>query len=197
MTQRIPLNKFAMVLKGTTPAPSVSSNEGVPFIGQSEVSGGGHAPLRRLQVLPDEDGPEPTYLQREDLVLSSLDSKRRVLMVSELIDGAVLGRECLAIRLDSSWRPVEPTFLLAWMKTEDFKCQADALATGTTMPRLTQRALEAVQVPLLTPKHQERVTTMAKKFDAATAALRLTLAQIEELEGIELELAFLEDSHEG
>ena len=197
MTQRIPLNKFAKVLKGTTPAPQVSSIEGLLFVGQSEVSSGGNALLRRMQVLPDEDSPEPTYLQLGDLVISSLDSKRRVLMVSELADGAVLGRECLAVRLESNWQPVMPTFLMAWMKSDDFRRQADALATGTTMPRLAQRSLEAVQVPLLMPKHQEQVAAIAYKFDTATAALRSTLAQVEELEGIELELAFLEDSDEG
>lgn len=196
MTQRIPLNKFAKVLKGTTPAPQVSSIEGLLFVGQSEVSSGGNAPRKRVQVLLDDDSPEPTYLQLGDLVISSLDSKRRVLMIGELADGAVLGRECLAVRLENSWRPVMPTFLMAWMKTDDFLRQADALTTGTTMPRLAQRSLEVVQVPLLTPMHQERVAAIAHKFDAATAALRSTLAQVDELEGIELELAFLEGSDE-
>ena len=196
MIQRIPLNKFARVLKGTTPAPQVSSAEGLPFVGQSEVSSGGTSPLRRVPVLLDEDSPEAIYLQLGDLVISSLDAKRRVLLVREEASGAVLGRECLAIRLESNWQPVVPAFLMAWMKTDDFFRQADALTTGTTMPRLTQRSLEAVQVPLLTPKRQERVTGIARKFDAATSALRLNLAQIEELEGIELELAFLEDADE-
>lgn len=193
----IPLGLFAKVLKGITPAPRVYSTKGQYFIGQSEVTSGGNALLRRVQVLPDDDGPEPTYLQLGDLVISSLNPKRRVLMVNELADGAILGRECLAVRLEGSFQPVTPKFLMAWMKTDDFVRQADALTTGTTMPRLSQRSLEEVQVPLLTPKHQELVAAIAYKFDTATAALRSTLAQVEELEGIELELAFLEDSDEG
>ena len=193
----IPLELAAEVLKGTTPAPQVNSIKGLYFIGQSEVRSGGNAPLRRVQVLPEDDGPEPTYLQLGDLVISSLDPKRRVLMVNEVVDGAILGRECLAVRLHRNRQFFTPKFLMAWMKTDDFLRQADALTTGTTMPRLTQRALGAVQVPLLTPKNEERVTSIAHKFDVATGALRLTLAQVEELEGIELELAFLEDSNEG
>lgn len=192
----LPLGLCAKVLKGTTPAPRENSTKGLYFIGQSEVRSGGHALLRRVQVFPD-DGPEPTYLQLGDLVISSLGPKRRVLMVNELADGAILGRECLAVRLPSNRKYFTPKFLMAWMKTDDFVRQVDALTTGMTMPRLTQRSLEDVQVPWLTPKHQELVTAIADKFDTATAALRSTLAQVEELEGIELDLAFLEDSDEG
>jgi len=192
----LPLELFAKVLKGTTPAPRENSIKGLYFIGQSEVRSGGNVLQRRVQVLPDDDGPEPTYLQLGDLVISSLDPKRRVLMVNELADGAILGRECLAVRPESNRQFFAPKFLMAWMKTDDFARQADALTTGTTMRRLTPRSLGEIQVPLLTSKHQERVVAIADKFDTATAALRSTLAQVEELEGIELDLAFLEDSDE-
>jgi hypothetical protein len=78
------------------------------------------------------------------------------------------------------------------MKTEDFRRQADTLATGFTMPRLTQRSLASMEIPLLSAQRQALVVALSEKFEATTMALRTTLAQVEELESVELELAFVE-----
>ncbi len=193
MSQRIPLNKFATVLRGATPAPKEDSVEGTPFIGQSEVGHGGAQPLRRVDLQSVDDFAEPTYLHANDLVVASMDSKRRVLMVTESTEGAVLGRECLAVRLEASWRPISASYLYAWMKTDDFHRQADSMATGVTMPRLTQRSLGSIEVPLLEASRQDWVVRLSEKFETSTKSLRTTLAQMEELESLEIELAFLED----
>ena len=192
MSQRIPLNKFATVLRGATPAPKEDFIEGTPFIGQTEVGRGGIQPLRRVDLQSVDDFAEPTYLLANDLVVASTDSQRRVLMVTESTEGAVLGRECLAVRLEVRWRPVSAGYLHAWMKTDDFRRQADTLATGITTPRLTQRSLGSIEVPLLDLVRQDWVVRLSKKFETSTKSLRTTLAQMEELESLELELAFLE-----
>jgi restriction endonuclease S subunit len=194
MSQRITLNKFAEVLGGITPAPTEDSADGALFIGQSEVGSGGTQLLRRVDLHSDEDLGEPIILRAGDLVLASRDSRRRVLLVTESTDGAVLGRECLAVRLEGSWRPVTPTFLMAWMKTDDFRRQADTLVTGSTMPRLTKRSLASIEVPLMNANRQALLTALSEKFEVTTTALRTTLAHVEELESIELELAFVEDT---
>ena len=193
MRQRIPLNKFTTILRGVTPAPKEEIGEGLPFIGQMELGHGGAQPLRMVRYQSQADEVEPTYLRANDLVIAAMDSKRRVYMVPESAEGAVLGRECLAVRVESTWHPVSAHYLLAWMNTADFRRQADAMAAGIAMPRLTQKSLGSLEVPLADSARQDRIVNLSMQFGKAIGDLRTTLAQVEELESIELEIAFGDD----
>lgn len=192
MTQRIALGKFAGILRGTTPSHIDETGRGPIFVGQTEVTGGVGAPTRHVE-LTDGEGTSPVFLTPGDIVMGSLDQKHRALLIDDSRRGAVLGRDCLAVRIDGgNWTPMSPQFIAVWTKTEDFQHQAVALATGTVMPRLTHKGLALVEVPILEPARQAQIVKLARQFEDATSSVRATLQELEQLEAIEIELAFLE-----
>lgn len=192
MTQRIAFSKFTRILRGTTTSQIDETGLGPIFVGQNEIAGGGGTPTRHVE-LSDGDGAGPVFLVPGDIVLGSLDQKRRALLIGDSRRGAVLGRDCLAIRIEEgNWKPMSPEFITVWTKTEDFQRQVGALATGTVMPRLTHRTLGLVEIPVLEPARQSQIVTLARQFEDATSSVAATLQELEQLEAIEIELAFLD-----
>lgn len=194
MTQHLELGQFATILRGTTPAHTVDHDGGPVFIGQTEVVGGLRAPRRYVDTLRKVERSVPVLLQLGDVVFAAVDRSHRALVIGQTLQGAYLGRECLAVRFPHNFQKLSPEFLAVWARSDDFQRQAEMLMTGTTMPRLTHRALASMVVPVLTSERQSRVAEVAGKIDAATTALQVSLDSLTVLEGLELELAFLEDA---
>ena len=67
------------------------------------------------------------------------------------------------------------------------------MAAGIAMPRLMQKSLGSLEVPLVDSARQDRIVNLSMQFGKAIGDLRTTLAQVEELESIELEIAFGDD----
>jgi restriction endonuclease S subunit len=186
------VSQVAEVLRGTTPAPKDSDNDGPIFIGQTEVTSGAYGTMRHV-VMNDEDQKlAPVLLEPGDVVIASMDRSHHALLIREDMREAVLGRECVAIRLSSNVESLTPSFLAIWARSDDFVRQADAMMTGTTMPRLTMKALGTMMVPLPDRDVMLSIEATAKKYDDAIRAASDTLEQLKVLQDLELDLAIQE-----
>jgi len=186
MNQRIKIEKISTIIRGHTPTNFANSGKGYVFVGQAEIAQGG----KGAQRFVEEVSSQTTFLTVGDIAIASMDQTFRILVVDDALAGAVLGQHCSAIRIDEADSLITPRYLAAWMRTEDFRRQAAVLTTGVTMPRLGPRELAMVDVPFLPLDRQERIAVLADQFREARESVRTTLSQIEELESVELELAF-------
>lgn len=178
------VREVADVLLGTVPANTVEAHGGSAFFGLAEITADGRGPLRFV----NDVGTRPVRLAVGDVVIARLGSVGASTIVRERHVGAVLGRECLAIR--STTDQVAGSWLHIWALSTDFKNQAERHTSGVTMPRLDPRALRDFELPLPAREHQVRVGAMLERFDVAIDLTGTVLRELTELREVEVDLAF-------
>lgn len=189
MNQRIPLAKVATIIRGLTHASDAFADSGPVFIGQSEVTQSGNVAPRFVKGGIDN----LVKLEAGDIVIASMDQTQRVLVIGDQLVGSVLGHGCLAIRVEQSSSLASSAFLAAWMRTDDYRRQANTLFSGVTIARLGAKELGAIELPLLPQRRQEALVVLADQFQNARESLTVALAHVEQLERIELEIFFREN----
>jgi hypothetical protein len=179
------LGELAAALRGRTPANTVSEPDGPPFFGMMEITARGRATAR--YVSPETDLEGAVFLQEGDVVLPLMESVASPVVITVDTAGAVLGRECAALRVTSP--DLRPAWLSEWAASDDFKFQVAQHVSGTTMPRLPLRALEAFTITLRPLEDQLALEELAQRFDAAIATTTKTLGELEKLRATEMQIA--------
>ncbi len=177
------LGDVATIIRGTVPAKPTDSEEGVPFFGIAEISAGGAGAPRRVE--PD-DGKRPTILRAGDVVVALMSNIGQSALITSRHEGAALGRECAAIR------PAGPeasgAWIYVWTQSAQFRDQAIRHTTGTTMPRLSYRALSDLTIPIPPLKKQREAEEMLNGFDTALLKVGELQSYLTELRTLEVEL---------
>jgi len=172
-----------------TPAKTTTVPDTPVFFGLEEISHGG---VISRYIEPELDLRRAVYLEHGDVVLALLGNIGAAAVVSDAAAGAILGRECAALRL----RPGEPRITPQWLRlalgASPFRLHARAMATGTTMPRLSSRALGEMTIPVPPSEVQRDLVDRMAKFDDAIEAQRTLLNSLVALRGAEIELSMNE-----
>ncbi len=183
------LGDLATVFKGRVAAKTVADGDGPRFFGIAEISAHGATAPRYVDPVADLD--EAVFLQPGDIVVALLGDIGNAVMVNERAAGAVLGRECAALRVTAAGH-VLPSWLYAWTASQEFKSQVMLHTSGTTMPRVSTRAIEDFTLPLPSLDRQRELEQLVDRFDAALTATATALQHMEELRTLEMDLAVAE-----
>lgn len=188
------LGDIATVLRGTVPAKPTDSDDGVPFFGITEITAGGTGDLRRVDLGGDaalkarkstDAGGGPVAVQSGDVVVALMSNIGQAALVSPRHAGAVLGRECALIRPADE---VTGAWIYAWTQSTQFRDQVTRHTSGSTMPRLSYRALADMVVPVPPDDQQLRAEQLLADFDDALRKIDAVRAYLTELRTLELEL---------
>jgi restriction endonuclease S subunit len=184
------IGEIAEVLRGATPAKRVETDleepKGIPFFGLHEITDGG---TTHRSLEPSVSTERAVILRRGDVVVALLGAIGTAAIVSEETDGAVLGRECAALRLRSGEDRLTPEWLHLAFESWPVRERARAMATGQTMPRLTPKALGELVIPTPPLKVQAKLIDRIARFDEAIKWQEDLLTTLRELRGWEIELA--------
>lgn len=191
MTTHVRLRDVARVFAGTVPAKTDDTPGQPEFFGIAEISAEGAAPLRYVEEGTNLD--KAVFLETGDVVIALLGDVGHAALVDDEHSGAVLGRECAALRVNDS-TILRPIWLYAWARSAVFKSLAQAMATGATMPRIRTRAIEEFEVPLPPLRQQDKLADLMAHFDSAISTTSGALFELHELRRIEIERAVLEAS---
>jgi hypothetical protein len=186
--QKRDLRSVADVFRGTVPASEFNDDGTERFFGMTEIGRAGQGPVRRVTLSEDNKGA--VRLMEGDVAVVLMGRIGSSTLIDAEAAGAILGRECVALRASSP--DVLPVWLYAWTQSPDFADQARRYAKGTTMPRLGTRDLLGFDIPLPAIDQQRKITETLNRFQAAKKATSETLANLEQLEQLELTLAFRE-----
>ncbi len=190
MTSDLTVHDVAEVLRGVTPAKTVDGEgdepKGPPFFGLHEITDGGTT-SRFLEQSVSTD--RAVLLRQGDVVVALLGAIGAVAIVNEETDGAVLGRECAALRLRSGEDRLTSEWLELVFESWPVRERARAMATGQTMPRLTPKALGELALPVPRREVQDTLVERIAKFDEAIMRQEVLLVTLRELRGWEIELA--------
>ncbi len=177
------LGDVATILRGTVPAKPTDSEDGVPFYGIAEISAGGTGAQRLVE--PD-DGKPPTILHAGDVVVALMSNIGQSALLTSRHEGAVLGRECAVIR------PAGPeatgAWIYVWTQSAQFRDQAVRHTSGSTMPRLSYRALSDLTIPIPSLEQQGGAEQMLDEFDSALWKVGQLRSYLTELRTLEVEL---------
>jgi hypothetical protein len=179
------LGDLVTVLRGRDAANTVSDPAGPRFFGIAEISARGGTAPRYLA----EDGAlaDRVLLGEEDVVVALLGNIGNATLVPHTAEGSVLGRECVALRVTSP-DVLRPAWLCAWLSTQEFRAQVAQNTSGTTMPRLTPKALTDFTVVVPPLDKQLKIEELVRRFDRAIATTAASLGQLEALQTAELQL---------
>jgi Type I restriction modification DNA specificity domain len=183
MTPPTRLGDVAEVVNGRIPAKTVDTGDGPRFFGLAEISG---HPLRVIE--PGIDLKQATYLRAGDVVVALLGDLGASAIVDADDAGAVLGRECAAVRITAPGLLL-PSWLYAWTKSQHFQDQIAGNASGTTMPRVTSRALADFSLPIPPRSTQEQLEATTHCLDVALRSTKDLIRNVEDLRQAEVDLA--------
>jgi restriction endonuclease S subunit len=182
------LGELVDVVSGAVPAKPTDEPIGEPFVGITEISAGGAAAPRHVAM---DDVPHGApRLAVGDVAIALMSNIGSSLFVTPRHEGAVLGRECAMLRPRAA--EVTGAWLYVWTQSEDFAQQVERHVTGTTMPRLSRRALSDFALPLPDLDTQIEAQRLLADFDAALAKAGQVVADLTELRRIELQLLISE-----
>lgn len=185
---RHPLGELVEVISGVVPAKPAEIPDGESFVGIAEITAGGAAVPRQV---PAEEVPlHAPRLRAGDIAIALMSSIGSALLVTARHDGAVLGRECAALRPSSD--EVTGPWLYVWTQSQDFADQVERYTTGGTMPRLSRRSLAAFTLPVPDAAAQGKVQDLLREFDEAIEKTGQVLADLTELRRTELQLLVAE-----
>lgn len=181
------LGDVATITRGTVPAKPTDSEDGVPFFGIAEISAGGTGAPRLVE--PDEGKP-PTILRAGDVVVALMSNIGQSALITSRHEGAVLGRECAVIR--PAGPEVNGAWIYVWTQSAQFRDQAVRHASGSTMPRLSYRALSNLTIPVPPLERREELLRDAQQlleeFDSALWKVGQLQSYLTELRTLEVEL---------
>jgi hypothetical protein len=195
MVQRTRIGDIADVLRGTTAANTVDEANAPRFFGLAEIS------ERRISEprYPDQtaDLSRAVYLKAGDVVIALLGRLGESALIDEQLAGAVLGRECAAIRLRGQGVAVTPGWLYAWTRSHAFRQLVETRSSGTTMPRLSVRSLKELEIPIAPMDLQRSTADRLAELGAAIEAMDRTSTALRRLRDIEIDLAVMDEWGEG
>ena len=174
---------MADVLQGRVPAKTIDTGQGTRFFGIAEISG---QEPRSLEA--GTDLSRAVYLQTGDIVIALLGDLGKSAMIDDRAAGAVLGRECAALRITQNERLL-PSWLHAWTESQDFRQQIARHASGTTMPRVSTRTLADLVLPLPSLSCQQELAAKIGQFDAVLKTTEEMVRNLQELRAAEVNLA--------
>jgi restriction endonuclease S subunit len=187
MSRSYRLGDLTRTLRGRVPANTVDDPVGPRFFGIAEISARGRSAPRYIER-GTEQLDDAAILEEGDVVISLLGNIGDATIIESGAAGAVLGRECAALRVTAQ-DVLRPAWLSAWTASDEFRSQVARDTSGTTMPRLSPRALENFTVTVPSLVRQLEVDGLVRRFDAAIATTATTLQQLEALRVAELQLA--------
>jgi hypothetical protein len=182
------LGELVDVVGGAVPAKPTDDAVGEPFVGITEISAGGAAAPRRVATDDVPDGAP--RLEVGDVAIALMSNIGSSMLVTPRHEAAVLGRECAMLRPRVA--DITGAWLYVWTQSEDFAQQVERHVTGTTMPRLSRRALSDFVLPVPDRDAQSEAQRLLADFDAALAKAGQVLADLTELRRIELQLLISE-----
>jgi hypothetical protein len=185
MTDELLVSDFADVLRGVTPSKTTNEPGSAAFFGLHEISNGGFAG-RFLE--PATDLERTVVLQQGDVVVALLGHIGDAAVVSEEASGSVLGRECAAIRLHSGEHRLTPQWLRLVLQSRSMRERAQSMATGTTMPRLSAKALSAFAIQVPPADRQHEAVDRIQKLESAIKAQRDVIKALTSLRDAEIDL---------
>ena len=161
MKPRTMLHEVADVRQGSaTYATDIPTSEGADARRQRVFGLQQFAYSERVKpryASPMEDNSALAELRKGDIVVGlSGEVLGETVLVGRRFDGAVLGRDCAAIRLMSDSGLI-PDWFYAWTRTQDYRGQVEREVAGTAIRRLTPHALRSLSVPMFTQEEQQRL----------------------------------------
>jgi restriction endonuclease S subunit len=181
------LGELMRTLRGRVPANTVEDPVGPRFFGIAEISARGRSAPRYIER-GTEQLEDAAILEEGDVVISLLGKIGDATIVDAAAAGAVLGRECAALRVVAE-DVLLPAWLSAWTASDEFRSQVARDTSGTTMPRLSTRALENFTVTVPSLDRQGEIDGLVRQLDTAIATTATALQQLEALRVAELQLA--------
>jgi restriction endonuclease S subunit len=179
------LTEITIALKGRTPANTVFEPAGSAFFGIEEITAHVAVPTRFVPPGTDLDGA--VFLEEGDVVVALLGRIGAAALISTQTSGAVLGRECVALRIATP--DIRPAWLCEWFGSDEFRAQAAQHVSGTTMPRLPVKALSQFAISPAPVEDQAALEELANRFDVAIATTTKTLEDLQSLRAAEMQLA--------
>jgi restriction endonuclease S subunit len=186
VTVGLTIGDVADVLRGTTPANTIQRSDGIGFFGLAEISNGGIVTRSPEQ---EPDWRRAVTLQEGDIVIALLGKIGQVAIIDATAAGSILGRECAAIRIRPSEDGMTARWLYLALQSDQIRGFLESLATGSTMPRLSVKALAGVRVPAPALAQQNAAGDQVSKFDDAIRAHERVLAVLRTLRSTEIDLA--------
>lgn len=184
ISSRRPLGELAEILGGAVPARPSETLGSEMLVGVVEISAGGAAVPRFVST--DGVPPDAPRLSPGDTAVALMSGVGSSLLITERHQGALLGRECAALRPRTP--EVTGSWIYVWTQSEDFAQQVERHTTGTTLPRLSRRALSTFTFPVPGITTQMEAQALLADFDAALAKTGQVVADLTELRRIELQL---------
>lgn len=183
--QTAQLGDVAQILRGQVPAKVSDEGDGSRFFGIAEISG--HIPR---VVESGVDVEHAVHLQAGDVVVALLGERTlgAAALVGDRAEGAVLGRECAALRVTARGRLL-PSWLYAWTKSRHFEEQVRRHASGGSMSRISIKYLAEFTLPLPPRPDQERLETEMARLDEALRSTADLIRDLEVLRDAEIDLA--------
>ena len=187
------LSEVAAVLHGTllvrAAATPTDDSRGLRFFGADEIESGGTGAPRFVDAESLASGAKhPVRLLAGDVVIASTRRGARSALVDQRDEGAVLCGRCVVIRptvpeLTGAW-------IYAWIRSAGYADQAARHRSGTTLPRLSPRALLAFRIPVPPLERQTQAAQMLELFDSAIVDVDQVRQCLADLRALEIELLF-------
>ena len=187
MTRQAILGDVAEIFPGRSIDRKHRTNDGVAVFGLDQVAG---RPLELPPCIDESALPKRvTRLRAGDVVLALVGRTGRAALIGPHYDGAVLDRECAAIRVHDPAGAVTAGWLHLWARSGDCRTQMDAHTTGATIPRVPVSAVRRFTLPLVSREEQQAATSRLDNLEAALVATRDTFELLERLLAVETDLA--------
>ena len=178
------LGSVAKILRGTAPLKPSDSKTGVPLFGTVEVSA--RDLVQPKFVDADELGTHPVFLKAGEVVVALAGQAGQSRLVTPPYDGAVLGRECAIVRPANP--DLTPMWTYIWTQSTLFRDQVFRHTAGTTLPRLSHKALSTFKIPVPPLEDQHRAERLLRELDVALARVGDMHSQLKELRELRLDL---------
>jgi restriction endonuclease S subunit len=187
MTDHVILSDIAYVTRGEIPPKADRVTQGDLVFGLAELSESRQGERRYVDQDAGVRGKPRTQL--DDLVVALAGDVGLAALVSSDYSGALLSRDCAAVRLQPGVVSLTPQWLYAWSQSAAFRSLIDRGMTGASVPRLSMRALERFVVPVPPIETQRTFAEILRAFDAAIGETRESLDLLEQLRAMELDVA--------
>ena len=184
--KRVALEQVAEVIRGTPLDRKARTDDGIPVYGLDNLS---ERDTDLPPCIPESDLPRSAHrLREDDVVIALIGHVGRAKRIRQEQAGAVLDRECAALRLQPGTNPITPGWLLVWLNSSDFRNQIEPRQRGATMQRVRADELRTLQIPLVPPERQTEATSELANFEAALLVASQQVEILEELRDTTIDL---------
>jgi hypothetical protein len=192
--KRIALEQVAEIIRGTPLDRKVRTEEGVLVYGLDDLS---ERDSDLPPCIPEPELPRSARRLREgDVVIALIGQVGRAKLIGQERAGAVLDRECAALRLQPGTNPITPGWLRVWLNSSDFRNQVEPRQRGATMQRVRAGELGTLQVPLASLDRQAEAGSELSLFDAALLLAGQQVEILKELRDTTIDLRVYAGMHD-